>query len=174
MSNSPINPLQTGEEQREEILSDSELTGHRDYLEDISAKVAGRKPINRDGGVFVFYRVPSIQLLKDEERLRETPYGEFVPGDGTVQFDDGSDELAIQVIGRDPESGVEFINRIRQMTESRMQRLAAEANEDMEINGTDDRASPTGPKGHLLKMYKRLIGQLEDEHFRQRDRLQSS
>lgn len=175
MSDSPINPIQTGAERRQEILEDSDLKGDREYVQDISAKIAGRRPIRRDGGVFVFYRVPTYESLQDSPRLRETEGGTFVldPEVGEVRFDNGEEELPIQVIARDPEAAIEFINSIRHMTESRRQRLGTDANEDMEIGGVDDRSSPKGPKGHLLTLYNRLIGQLENEHFRQRDQIQS-
>jgi len=170
MSN--INPIQTGDEKREDILEDSELTAHRQFLKEISAKVAGRRPVNRDEGVYVFYRVPSYQLMQDEKRLRETPFGTFILDDGNIRFESEGTELPIQVLGRDPKTGLEFVNRVRHIAESKRQRLAAEANEDMEVNGETDRSTPKGPKGHLLKMYSRLLDQLENEHFRQRDRLQ--
>jgi len=173
MSDSPINPVQTGQEKREDILSASELTPHREYIRDISAKIAGRKPIRRADGVFVFYRTPTYQTLQDEKRLRDTEFGTFVLDEGSVRFDDGDEELPIQNISLDAEAAIEFINSIRHLTDARRQRLGADANEDMEINGTEGRSSPEGPKGHLLRLYNRLADQLENEHFRQRDRVQS-
>lgn len=170
---SKINPVKTGVEKREEIIENSQLTGHREYVTDISAKIAGRKPIRRDEDVFVFYRIPTYQSLKDEKQLRNTKFGTFVLDDGHVLFDNGELELPIQIISNDPEAGIEFINSIRHMTETRRQRLGANANEDMEINGVEDRSSPKGPKAHLLSLYNKLSDQLETEHFRQRDRIQN-
>lgn len=139
-----------------------DLQEHREILLKVGRMIEGDRPIRQTETSVLIYRIPDVQLMQALPETREKSFG-------TISWNEHG--FFVQETGQeihspgDAHQKIDFLTGLRHTVEQRRRELAMEANE------THDRsaATPGGQIGHVLKEYDQLLGQIEHEHYRQRD-----